>query len=75
MALPTEAVETVEFEAIKHAGGPSPTFLNPLDDARFWASYASRAELKAYCLASFEVMRSEDQAGFIGQISPMEAAA
>jgi len=57
------------------AGVPLPPFLGGMDRARFWASCASRSELKAYALASFEAMPPKDRAAFFRHISKMEVAA
>ena len=61
--------------SIGSAGAPLPPFLGGMDEARSWASYASRFELKAYALASFEAMSAKDQAAFFQHISEMEVAA
>jgi hypothetical protein len=50
------------------AGAPVPAFLSVMDDARTWATFASRGELKAYCLASFEAMGPRDQAAFLAYV-------
>ncbi|TJZ91613.1 hypothetical protein FA743_10985 [Paracoccus gahaiensis] len=45
-------------------GGPLPAFGGVMATARDWASWATRAELKAYCFATFEAMNAQDQAAF-----------
>ena len=67
----TLAAESV----IGAAGSPLPPFLAPMDDARFWASLATRRELKAYALASFEAMQPADQAAFLDHVLDRRAAA
>jgi hypothetical protein len=46
-------------------GMPIAPFLTIMDEARTWASFAMRAELKAYCLACFEHMSKSDQGAFL----------
>lgn len=48
------------------AGAPLPVWQSALDDARWWASYATQFELKAWCLASFEAMHPKARSGFLG---------
>ncbi len=56
-------------------GWPQVPFLCGLmEEAGFWADRASRAELKAYCLASFRRMPRADQAAFLGYVQQGEAA-
>jgi hypothetical protein len=45
-------------------GAPLPPLLNAMDEARHWASWATPAEHKAYCLACYEAMSASDQAAF-----------
>lgn len=47
------------------AGDPLPPFLDPIDDATFWAGMASLPELRAYCLAAFVAMPRREQLDFI----------
>lgn len=51
------------------AGPPLPPWFNVMDDAHWWASYASRHELKAYALASFEAMTPRDRAAFLAHVT------
>lgn len=69
-----DAMKTAEI-ALGASGGPLPAFLGGMDDARFWASCASRTELKAYALASFQAMSPQDQAAFFNHIRDVEIAA
>ncbi|MBB1498478.1 hypothetical protein [Paracoccus sp. MC1862] len=56
-------------------GWPQTPFLCGLmEEAGFWADMASRAELKAYCLASYQRMTPADQAAFLGYVQQTEAA-
>ncbi|MDO5371098.1 hypothetical protein [Paracoccus sp. (in: a-proteobacteria)] len=56
-------------------GWPQVPFLCGLmEEAAFWADRASRAELKAYCLASYQRMTPADQAAFLGYVQQREAA-
>lgn len=57
------------------AGMPLPFFGRVMDEARFWAEMATRAELKAYCAASFAHLTSEDQDAFRAFIEQESAAA
>lgn len=45
-------------------GSPLPVFLDSLDDARWWASYAAPQELRAFAYAVYEAMSREMQARF-----------
>lgn len=56
------------------AGAPLPTLINMMEDARWWAGLASRAERKAYCLAAFESMPEADQAAFLQHVQKARAA-
>ena len=47
------------------AGAPLPVWQSALEDARWWASYATQFELKAWCLASFEAMHPKARTGFL----------
>ena len=49
-------------------GSPLPVFETPLADARWWAGYASPAELKAYALACYDAMRPKVQAAFLAHV-------
>lgn len=57
------------------AGMPQPFFGRVMEEARFWAGMATRAELKAYIAAAFAQMRSEDQDAFRAFISQEREAA
>jgi len=49
-------------------GTPLPVFVSAMDDARWWASCASTAELKAFALACFEAMRPKVRDAFLGYV-------
>lgn len=68
------AIETVST-VFGAAGDPLPPFLGGMEDARHWAGWASPNELKAYALAAFEAMPSQDKAAFFRHISTIEVAA
>lgn len=74
-SLDLEHAEMTAAASIAAAGAPLAPALGGMDDARLWASYASRSELKAYALASFEAMSAKDQAAFFRHVSEMEVAA
>jgi hypothetical protein len=74
-SLDPDDAELTAAAAIGEAGAPLPTFLGGMEEARFWASCASRSERKAYALACFEAMSATDQAAFHRHISEMEVAA
>ncbi|SFQ66658.1 hypothetical protein SAMN05421853_11779 [Roseivivax halotolerans] len=73
-SLDTSHAEAVAKAILGDAGSPLPAFLSPMEDARWWASFASRAERKAYALASFEALHLSDQQAFIQHISEIEVA-
>jgi hypothetical protein len=73
-SLDAAAVETVAAACIRPAETPLPPFLGGMDDARAWASYASRSELKAYALAAFEALSASDQSAFFQHISNVRIA-
>lgn len=70
-----EQVEMVAEAVLPHAGYPLQTFLNPMSDARWWASCASRSEIKAYAIAAHDAMNFADQMAFRNHISEVEIAA
>lgn len=74
-SLAPDHVEMTAAAVIGAAGDPLPPFLGGMEDARFWASWASPNELKAYALACFEAMEPKDQAAFYRHIGAMEVAA
>lgn len=73
--LDPERAEAVAAASIGAAGAPLPTFLSTMEEARWWASCAAKAELKAYALAAFEAMAPTDRAAFFQHITGKEAAA
>ncbi|MBL4917750.1 hypothetical protein [Szabonella alba] len=73
--LSRDLAEGIARFALNAAGDPLPPFLGGMEDARSWAGWATRDELKAYALASFEAMTPQDQAAFFQHISTCEVAA
>ena len=69
-----EQAELVAEAVLKFADYPLPTFLNPMDDARWWASFASLKERKAYALAAYEALPPHEQMAFRKHISEVEIA-
>ena len=59
IALPDDVADLVWSQ---RTGAPLPTFMSLMDDARYWASNASRREKKAYWLAIWDEMAASDQA-------------
>ena len=70
-----EQSELVAETVLTFAGYPLPPFLNPMEDARWWASFASLKERKAYALAAYEALPLAEQAAFYDHISEVEVAA
>jgi hypothetical protein len=64
-SLELDQAEATAAASIGAAGAPLPPFLGGMDEARFWASYANRSELKAYALAAFEAMQANDRTAFL----------
>lgn len=73
-SLDAETACDVAHAALKHGGCPLPTFLNPMSEALQWASLATRPERKAYALAAYEALSTEDQIAFCQRISEGEVA-
>lgn len=74
-SLTPDQAETTATAAINGAGAPLPPFLGGMNEARFWASCATRSELKTHAVAAFEAMNAADQAAFLRHISKRERAA
>lgn len=74
-ALSTTSAEMTAAAVLGSAGMPLPAFLGGMTDARDWANFAARDELKAYCLAAFEAMTAADQSAFFSHLSNIEVAA
>ena len=74
-ALDPDLAEQTAAAALNAAGAPLPPFLGGMDDARYWASIASRSELKAYALAAHDALSPRDQAAFFQIIREVEIAA
>ena len=54
----------ITFDRLR-AGEPIPAFGSVMAEATSWAADAGRAELKAYCAASFARLSQADQAAFL----------
>lgn len=63
-----QVFEAAHWGEVTGAGAPMPPWLNIMDDARWWASLASRRERKAYCLAAFDAMPPADQSAFLRHV-------
>lgn len=74
-SLPNDYALDTAAAALGSKGSPLPPFLGGMEDARWWASYATQQELKAYALACFEALPPQDQAAFFRHISTIEVAA
>ncbi|WP_208353358.1 hypothetical protein [Pseudaestuariivita rosea] len=70
-----EQAELVTEAVLTPAGDPLPTFLNPMQDARWWAEMATNTERKAYALAAYEALPFADQMAFRRHITEIEIAA
>lgn len=70
-----EQAEMVAEAVLQFADYPLPTFLSPMDDARWWASFASLKERKAYALAAYEALPEREQMAFRRHISEVEIVA
>ena len=55
-------------------GSPLPSLINAMAAARWWASYATEDERKAYCLASFDAMSQTAQSAFLAHVQGRAAA-
>jgi hypothetical protein len=55
-------------------GEPGTALFNAMDQAATWAAWATPAEHKAYCLASYNAMPPKDQAGFLFYVKGRAAA-
>ncbi|SLN20108.1 hypothetical protein ROJ8625_00715 [Roseivivax jejudonensis] len=74
-SLEEPLAEAVAATVLGSSDGPLPAFLDPMSDARFWASVASRRELKAYASAAFEALCIRDQSAFLDHFGEGRAAA
>lgn len=70
-------IMTVAFERLRAGapyGMPIAPLLGVMDEANFWAEMATRAELKAYCLACFTRLSASDQSAFLAYVQRSDAA-
>lgn len=51
------------------AGAPNSTFTSVMQEADEWAEFASKAERKAYALASFSRLPAPDRAAFLAYVT------
>jgi len=65
LAMRPEDTEALFADVMGGAGYPLPPFLDPLDDAQWWADLANPAERRAYCLAAFMAMNKREQRDFL----------
>jgi hypothetical protein len=73
---PEEQQLFAERVGLRQAGWPVAAFgPRVVDDAHWWASFASRAELAAYAWATFTRLSSADQARFLRAVERRRAAA
>ncbi|WP_238368901.1 hypothetical protein [Heliomarina baculiformis] len=73
-SLSPSKAELAADAAISGAGSPSASFFGGMEDARSWANFASRSELKAHALAAYEALPVTDQMAFRRHISEVEIA-
>ncbi len=64
-------VRAVELIAPGH---PIPNPYALMAEARDWASWADRDELKAYALACFDALSADDQSAFLAHVGARGAA-
>lgn len=74
-SMPVDLAEMAASAIIGAAGDPLPAFLGGMEDARHWASLASRSERKAYALAAYEAMTVKDRFAFSCHITGKGVAA
>lgn len=65
LAMRPEVTEVLFEDVMGGAGYPLPTFIDPLDDARWWADMANEAELEAFCFATFMALPRSVKLDFI----------
>lgn len=66
---PEDAAPILEAALLSmSAGWPVPPLLGLMDEAAFWADFATGAERKAYCLACYTRMPAADQAAFLAYV-------
>ncbi|MEM7472921.1 MAG: hypothetical protein AAF340_16355 [Pseudomonadota bacterium] len=73
-ALPADDGLAIARAAFPAQHIPDPPLLGCLDQAAFWADYATVEELDAYCLSSFNAMTGTRQAAFLDFVQRREAA-
>lgn len=73
-ALDLDHAREVANTVIQDAGAPLTPFINPMDEAAYWADIASPEELEAYCLATFRAMPRGRRAAFLDHVQRRKAA-
>lgn len=61
---PDDAVVVAET-VLGGAGAPLPPFLDPMDDALWWAACAGPSELEAYALSTFRALSPSKRRDFV----------
>lgn len=75
-SLPPDARLAILGALDPNAGPPLPPIQPPMQAARWWATIASRAELRAYAAAAFQALPASDRGRFLAWAStPREVAA
>ena len=74
--MPATEIGTSErlLEELRPGWPQVPFLCGVMEEAGFSADMASRVELKAYCLASYQRMTPADKAAFLGYVQQREAA-
>ena len=67
-SLDRDHARDVANTVIQDAGAPLPPFIDPMDEAAYWADIASPEELRAYTLATFNRLPREAQADFLAHV-------
>ncbi|WP_406736966.1 hypothetical protein [Thioclava sp. GXIMD4215] len=66
---PIDAAKLMEAAlADLRQGAPGPALLGIMEEANFWAGYATREELKAYALVAFRALGRADQKAFLKHV-------
>lgn len=64
-ALDSESAAKIMEIAMGGQGMPLPAFLDPADNAAWWADLATLPELRAYCRAAFLAMPYRERRAFL----------
>ncbi|MDX1742184.1 MAG: hypothetical protein R3186_01115 [Ruegeria sp.] len=63
--LTTDTVEQLCLAVVGDTGGPLPTLISVRDEAEFWANLQSNITLKAYLLAAYMALPTDDRIAFL----------